>query len=412
MEKKRNYYIDWWSIKNSTIYGLVAVLALIAALAGGLWYAKQNNWFQNTGISDTPKDAGILLNFEGDVRIIRATTREIIVVKTQTYVSAGDTVQTQADGKATIRMIDGSTLSVRPNSTVIIRDSSSVFGGTNVRVALDDGQINVKTEEQAESSQNIVEVKEVENKLQSQTDASFKVNPETGGGEIRISRGTIESTAGGEKTILKENEYVAINQNKKLSPKEKLLEPPKLTAPASLDQLLTSSSGTTDTTFRWQKSDPSTTFSYRIEVANSPFFVPDSLLISREGLGNPTFSIANINPGTYYWRVRAQAATGQITEWSEPWRFTVIKRDGSEKLKATDWKTENVGGKVFIISGRTDPGATVNILGREMFAGGDGSFRLQVSVPGTEVTVEIRDEHGNQTRYVVSVADGRVLRHY
>ena len=126
----------------------------------------------------------------------------------------------------------------------------------------------------------------------------------------------------------------------------------------------------------------------------------------------PVKALISINPGTYYWRVRAQASTGQVTEWSEPWRFNVVKRDGSQKLSASDWKTENVGGKVYIVSGKTDPGATVNILGREVFAGSDGSFRLQVSVPANEVTVEIRDEHGNQTRHVISVSDSKVIRQY
>ena len=68
-----------------------------------------------------------------DVRIIRASTRETIVVTKETFVAAGDTVQTQADGKATVQMIDGSVYSVRPNSTVVIRDNSSIFGGKYAR---------------------------------------------------------------------------------------------------------------------------------------------------------------------------------------------------------------------------------------------------------------------------------------
>ena len=60
-------------------------------------------------------------------------------------------------------MIDGSVLWIRPNSTVVIRNSNSIFGGTNVRVALDEGQLNVRTQDSTEGSENIVEVKETEN---------------------------------------------------------------------------------------------------------------------------------------------------------------------------------------------------------------------------------------------------------
>ena len=108
-----------------------------------------------------PKDSAQIISFEGNVRIIRVTNRETERVTKSTYVQAGDTVQTQADGRAQIRMIDGSTLSVRPNSTVVISDSTSILGGTSVRVKLNDGQINVKTNEQGDNTNNVVEIKRI-----------------------------------------------------------------------------------------------------------------------------------------------------------------------------------------------------------------------------------------------------------
>jgi hypothetical protein len=411
-EKRRNYYVDWYRIKKSSIYTLLAIVLFLAATVGGVWWLMKNNWFlEEYTNANTPKDSARISSFEGDVRVIRAATRETERVSKDTFLFAGDTIQTQADGKAQIRMIDGSTLTIRPNSTVVIRDSASIFGGTNVRVALDTGQINVRTLDQTESSNNIVEVREVENKLQSQTDASFGVNPTTNGGEIRISRGGVETTVAGEKTVIKDGEYATIN-NGKISPKERLHEPPKLISPPNLEQYLAASNGTSDATFRWQKNDANTNFNYRLEVASSPFFVADSMLIQRDSLSAPNFSLANIAPGVYYWRVRGTASSGQTTEWSEPWRFIVVKREGNEKLTAGEWQVENLGGNVYIISGKTNPGVTVRILGRETFGAGDGTFKLQVSVPASEATVELGDEHGNRTRYVLSLQSGKVIRQY
>jgi hypothetical protein len=410
MSKYRAYYFDWWKIKKSSIYSLTAIIIFLALIGGGVWWAMRNNWFfvssENAAI---PKDSALLISFEGDVRITRASTRATEKPTGTTYLLAGDTIQTQADGKAQIRMIDGSVLTVRPNSTVVIRDSASIFGGTNVRVVLGDGQINVKTQDQTEASNNIVEVKEVENKLLSQTDASF--NSSATGGEIRISRGGVETNIGGEKTVIKDNEFVAINQNR-LSPKERLHQPPTLIAPPSLDQYLTNSNGLADVTFRWQNPNPNTDFNYRLEVASSPFFVKDGMLVEREALSAPSFTFGNIAPGVYYWRVRGTAASGQTTDWSEPFRFTVVKREGNETLPVTDWKVENIGGRLYIISGKTVSGAIVRILGRETFAGGDGSFKMQVLVPNAETKVEINDEHGNFNRYVLSVESGNVIRQY
>jgi len=137
--KYRKIYIEWWDIKRSTIYRGVGFIVVLAVLVGGGWWLWRNNFFlPNPEIKESPKDAARLFSFEGDVRIIRAATRETILVTREVFVSAGDTIQTQGDGRAQIQMIDGSTYSIRPNSTVVISDSSSIFGGTNVRVALNE----------------------------------------------------------------------------------------------------------------------------------------------------------------------------------------------------------------------------------------------------------------------------------
>jgi hypothetical protein len=412
MEKKdRNYYVDWWNIKKSSVYGAAAILLFLILIAVGSWWIFKSDWSLSGAENDQiPKDAARLVSFEGDVRVVRAQTRETILVTRPTYVLAGDTIQTQADGRAQVQMIDGSTLSVRPNSTVVIRDSSSIFGGSSVRVAVDGGQINVRTEEQADGTNNVVEVKQAESKLFPQTDASFGVNPKTNGGEIRISRGGVETSIGGEKTVIRDGEFASVNPNGKLSPREKLLAPPKPLAPAALEKVFAAANGTASVTFRWQKSDPNTSFVYRLDVSTSPFFVPDMMIAERESLTSPNFSLENLLPGNYYWRIRADAGSGQTSEWSEPSKFTVIKREGSQAPSASDWQVEKVGGSIYLVSGKTQAGTTVKIQGRETYAGSDGGFRIQISARGSEVPVELSDERGNRTRMVLSLSAGRIVR--
>ena len=413
-EKKRNYYVEWWHIRQSRVYAGVAIIVFLTLLLLGSWWLFKKDW-SGAETGQIPKDAARLINFEGDVRITRAATRETILVTRPTYVLAGDTIQTQADGKAQVQMIDGSVLSVRPNSTVVIRDSSSLLGGQNVRVAVDDGQINVRTEEQPEGTNNVVEVKQAENKLFPQTDASFGVNPKSGGGEIRISRGGVETSIDGEKTIIRDGEFASVNPNGKLSPREKLLDAPKLIAPPALEKIFVNSGGTADVTFRWQKPDAagaSSDFVYRLEVSTSPFFVANGMIVEREPLSAVNFSLAGLTPGNYFWRVRATAPSGQTSDWGEPSKFTVIKREAGDALNGTDWQVEKVGGNIYLISGRTQPGATVRILGRETFAASDGSFRLQVSTPASEVVVEIGDERGNRNRMALSLTSARILRQF
>ncbi len=410
--KYRKFYVDWWNIKRSTIYRIVAIIVIFGLLGYGGWWILKNNWLvANPDITEAPKDAARVISFEGDVRIIRAATRETILITRPTFVAAGDTIQTQADGRAKVQMIDGSVLSIRANSTVVIRDSNSLFGGPNVRVTLDDGQINVKTEEQPENTQNIVEVRESENKVNPQTDASFGINQQSGGGEIRISRGSVETTVGGEKTVVKENEFAALD-NGKLANKEKLIAPPVHNSPSSNEQIVGSLSGAADIIFRWQSPDVNLALTYSLQVAKIPSFGADSMVIDRQGLGSPNLSLGGLLPGTYYWRVQASSSSGQTSNWSEQWKFSIIKREGINALGASNWQVENLGGRIYRISAKTQSGATVRALGKSTFAIGDGSFLLQISSPAAQATVEISDDKGNRSSFVLNLSNGKVVKQF
>jgi len=407
MEKKyRRFYIDWWQIKRSTALSGAAIILFLAGFIGGCWWLYRNDFFlAKPEQTEIPKDAARITSFEGDVRIIRAATRETILITKPTFVSAGDTIQTQTDGKAQVQMIDGSTLSIRPNSTVVIRDSASIFGGTNVRVTLDDGQINVRTQDQTAQTENVVEVLESENRVLAQTDASFNINEQNNGGEIRISRGGVETNVGGDRTVVGENEFAAVTGGR-ITPKEKLLDAPKPVAPSNNEQ--NTASG--DVSFRWQKPEANSAVSYHLQISKSPFFVADAIIIERDALTSQIFTLANLAPGIYYWRLRAAAESGQTSDWGEPWKFAIIKSAASEAISASDWKVESVGGNIYFISGRTQAGATVRIAGREVFAAADGSFRLQISPNSSAVTVEISDERGNRSRYGLNLSSARAVK--
>lgn len=407
----KKLYIEWWKIRKSTITGLVLSIVVIAGVAYGIWWSMHYDWFSQQAAAEAPKDAATIISFEGDVRITRAATRETILVTKQTYVSAGDTIQTQADGRATLQMIDGSVYSVRPNSTVVIRDSSSIFGGKNVRVSLDDGQLNVRTDQQPENTENVVEMMDSETKLRSQTDASFNADAYAQGGEIRISRGSVETSIGGQQTTINENEFAAVNEGQ-IASREKLLLPPKPLAPGNMSQAVDVTGRGVTMGFNWQDDGAIPVASYYLQIARSPYFSPDSMLVDRGSVTTRDFRLAQLQPGIYYWRLKTTSRAGQTSEWSDPWRFSVVKREATPAIEVENWNVENVGGNVFIISGRTRAGLLVRALNRQVYAGGDGVFRLQVSTPLSEVAIELGDDAGNRGGFVLSLRNARVLRRF
>lgn len=413
MSKQKQYkkfYVEWWKISTRTIYGIVTLCILVSALVGIIWYASRHNWFAATEIADAPKDSARIISFEGDVRITRASTRETILVSKETFVAAGDTIQTQADGRAVVRMIDGSLYKVSPNSTVVIRDSSSIFGGTNVRVSLDDGQLNVRTDKQPENTDNVVEVAETENKLNSETDASFNADAQTNGGEIRISRGTVETTMGDQKTTLNADEFASV-KNGAISSREKVFEPPKQTSPENSGQITDNGGSGVTVGFAWQDNGESAT-SYYLQIAKSPYFANDTVLVDRSGLVSREFRLAGLNPGNYYWRLKSTAKSGQTTNWNDPWRFTVVKGGSGHGIDVADWRVDSLGGGVYFVSGRTQSGVKIRSQGRETIAASDGTFKLQILSQSSVAAVEIADDVGNHTGFVLSLSTAAVTRRY
>ena len=408
--KYRKFYVDWWNIRRSTIYGLIAIIALTGAVVGAVKWASSNNWFATVETGDAPKDAARIISFEGEVRITRASTRETILVKNPTWVAAGDTIQTQSDGRAIIQMIDGSVYSVRPNSTVVIRDTTTLFGGKNVRVRVDDGQLNVRTDDQSADTKNIVELGESENQIAAKTDASFNADGPNGG-EIRISRGGVETTLNGEKTTINENEFASVNGNT-VSAREKLLAPPRLNSPENSQQIIDSSGRGVTVNFGWSDPEGNPAASFSLQVAKSPYFSSDSILVDRNQMQAHDFRLASITPGTYYWRLKATARSGQTTEWSEPGKFSVIRGGESVEIAASDWHVESVGANVYLITGRTQPGMIVRSQGRQVNAGSDGAFKIQIRTASIETAVEIGDDRGNRTGFIISLRNSNVLRRY
>jgi len=407
----KKFYVEWWKIRKSTIYGVIASVLVVSGVAYGIWWSMQQDWFAEAPASEAPKDAARIISFEGDVRVTRAATRETIVVTKETYVQAGDTIQTQSDGRATVMMIDGSVYSVRPNSTVVIRDSSSIFGGNKVRVALDDGQINVRTDQQPENTENVVEMMDSETKLRSETDASFNADAYAQGGEIRISRGSVETSIGGEQTTLSANEFAAVNDGK-IASREKLLLPPKPTAPANMAQVIDGAGRGVSVAFGWQDESSIPVQSYYIQIARSPYFSPDSMLVDRGSVTSRDFRLAGLQPGVYYWRLKTTSRAGQTSDWNEPWRFNVVKSETNPAIEVTDWRVENVGGNVFIISGRSRAGLHVRALGRQVYTANDGVFRLQISTPLSEVAIELGDDSGNRGGFVLSLRNAKIVRRF
>jgi len=411
--KTSRFAFDWWIIQKRFLYLMIAIFILCGVAAGAALYVwKYGNPFQNIGETKYPAGARFI-SFEGDVRVIRAATRETIPANADTELYPGDTVQTQASGRARIGLADGSTLVVKPNSTIIVRDNARADDGkrTNVHVVVDSGQLSVRTEQQVAGTTNVVETPKTKNTVGEQTNASFGVNPE-GNEEIRVSTGVIETTNNsGEKTSIRGGEYVSVNNSGRLSTAQRLLDVPQPGSPHDLEKVFVGANGAASVALKWQRPQSGTASYYRVEVATSPFFVADGKVIERDQLVATEFGASDLRPGVYFWRVRATASSGQASDWSDPLKFLVVTRGTGSQVALSNLSAELLGGSLYLIRGKADPGTTIRAGGRETITAQDGSFQIQVTASGGshDITIEGQDSQGNSSQYKVSLS-GRSAR--
>jgi hypothetical protein len=178
---------------------------------------------------------------------------------------------------------------------------------------------------------------------------------------------------------------------------------PQPVKPQDLEKVFVGSNGAASVALKWQRPQSGTPAHYRVEVATSPFFVADGKVMERDQLVATEFSATDLRPGVYFWRVRATASTGQASDWSDPLKFIVATRGTGSQVEVSDLRAELLGGSLYLVRGKAEPGTTIRAGGRETMAAPDGTFQIQVTVSGAarEVTVEAQDSQGNSSQYKV-----------
>jgi hypothetical protein len=142
---------------------------------------------------------------------------------------------------------------------------------------------------------------------------------------------------------------------------------------------------------------------YSLQVSRNHLFVDNVIDVSNRTKTRATLGVRG--EGTFQWRVAAYGKDGIQGPWSKPRKFRVDSLNHSDgevdktppKLDLDDVKSY---GSIFIVGGRTEPGARVEINGEQVNTAADGSFTKTVQL-GKEgwsfIEIRARDAAGNET---------------
>jgi FecR protein/Domain of unknown function (DUF4398) len=327
-----------------------------------------------SGQTDVENDAQFL-TVEGDVKYQRAASSEWKDADARTALFNGDWVKTANRASAELIFSNGTLYTVGPNALLEIfaQVNPQTSKKTNA-VQMKVGSVEVATSEDASTvrtpgAQVVVDSESTtqvgidsasEGTSVMATRGSASIKPETGGNEVRLAAG----------------ERVSSTKTGAISPVKKLAQPPALLSPA--DNQVYPLSADLKVELVWDAQPGAT--GYQLQVSRSRLFATHEINTRRT---KTSAGAAVSQEGSFYWRVATIGADGEIGPFSSFRRFRISGgKSGSTDNVAPPLTMKapySLGGPIYLISGTTEPGATVFINDEEVDVDSKGAYQKIVS---------------------------------
>lgn len=353
----------------------------------------------STAMTITPgTQSARFIEISGQVRVKKANATDFATADEKMPLDAGDTIQTLSGSVARVQFVDGSSYTIKPDTTLVIKDNALMGDkSTKVQVKVRVGTINLATNEQGPGSSNVVQTDVAEAKIGQNSEASVGAGDSGQQTDIRVTRGDAEvRTQAGETYQARTNERLEIESSGKLARRSSLLAMPILKVPENQQTVHAAMPGT----LRFDWTPVAQADSYAVEIATSSTFDRETIVKARDGLVASTAAFDKLPTGSYYWRVRADKKQEEGV-YSDPFKFTLASKNANTSILAIkDVRKTAMGGTTYLVEGRCEAGARVKVAGKPARIAADGGFRAIVTLAsGTRsVLIEAEDKDGNTGR--------------
>jgi hypothetical protein len=338
---------------------------------------------------------------EGDVSLQTAGRSTFEPAHQRETLFEGDFIKTGRGGSAEIMFSDGTLYTVRPGSLFEVRrPRSSEAGGSQVKMV--SGAINVYT---ASSNSTVATdaataAIEKDSRVSLDVEAGQKTQVTTFRGRATVSTGT-------ETVVLAEREKISATVSSgAISAKENIPESPQPMLPA--DNRIYDLKTGDEIDLRWTPVKKAQR--YRIQISRSRLFVPDATDVDLDNRVESSVRVKVSREGSYFWRVAAIDSNGNPSDWSLVRRFRMLTEPprmalGGPPPKLSISQPQQMG-NLFLIFGKTDPGAIVTVNAEAADVEADGSFKKTITIDHegySTLVIKAVDASGNETVKPVKV---------
>ena len=296
----------------------------------------------------------------------------------------GTRVKTQAQSTAKLRFDDDSTIQMKANSLIMIRelleDENTQIITSSIELGRSDIEASIKEPEKMGSSFILTMPDNQQADIRTEANLAVSVDDKNLS-VVKVFMGRVEVMSGEKIIALSSREALILDpriaeKNNDLKPVAIPL-PPRLIYPANVQLMSLSTRNLEPLNFRWTSSQEAE--KYRLEIARDYYFYEINLTLETQ---ENKAKVEKLEQGNYYWRVFSVDKSGLSSEPSAFNSFRIVYDDEltSQNKDLTPPKIQidsiTVMGHIVDISGKTEPDCSLFVNESKEDVFDDGSFRV------------------------------------
>ena len=312
----------------------------------------------------------------GGVEFRRGERGEWETGRSRDVLQSGDWVKTAANGSAEIVFLDGTLYTVRPNTLFLVtRTRTAIGAGTEQAISMEYGWVDLNTAQRG----GRVSTPSAEARVARDSEAAVSFDRTTATARFTAFRGEVEVTSsGGVKRSIGPLEEIR-QRGDLLTDAKALPQAPEVIQPAA--QLETSLDASRRLVLSWEPVPGASR--YALQVSRNRLFVDNLIDVDSRTKTEATLDLRG--EGSFQWRVSALDREGLQGPWSDARSFRVVAgarpgERGDRTPPPIEIEQVQPYGNLFIVAGRTEPGATLRINGETASVAPSGAFTKTVLV--------------------------------
>ena len=333
---------------------------------------------------------------EGDVSLQRAGRSTFEPARQRQPLFEGDFVKASKTGSAEIMFFDGTLYTIRPGTLFECRrPASSDASGSQIKMV--SGAINVYTS--ASTSTVSTDAATAAIDRDSRVAVDVAVGEKT---EVTSFRGRTTVSTGKETVALEGREKISADARSRLiSAKVPLPDSPQPLLPA--DNRIYDLKTGDQVDLKWSKVPEAAR--YRLQISRSRLFVPDATEVDLDDRVQTNARVKVSKEGSYFWRVASIDRSAVPSDWSGVRRFKMMtepqRAGGGDTTppELTVYPPQQMG-NLFLVYGKTEPGAIVTVNAEPADVEPDGAFKKTVTIErdgAAVLVVKSVDAAGNES---------------